>query len=52
MLKDNAVLIRRSKHLIYRLNNGKTFVASHTIGNNREAVKNEFAQLKRLLKQV
>lgn len=50
VLKDNAILIRRSKHLIYRLRNGKTFVASHTIGNNREAIKNEYAQLKRLLK--
>jgi len=43
-----AVILRKKKHIVYQLRDGKKFVCAATPSDNR-AVLNQIAQLKRLM---
>lgn len=48
LLDRHAVLVRDTNHLVYRLDNGQTFVAAKTPSDHR-AAKNNLSQLRRAL---
>jgi hypothetical protein len=47
--ESGAVLIRQNKHLVYRLPNGKNFVAAKTSSDPERAAKNSLSDLRRAL---
>lgn len=47
--QSGAVLIRQNKHLVYRLPNGKNFVAAKTSSDPDRAAKNSLSELRRAL---
>jgi hypothetical protein len=47
--ESGAVLVRQSKHLVYRLPNGQNFVAAKTSSDPGRAAKNNLSQLRRAL---
>ncbi len=50
MLKEhNAVLVRSSKHLVYRLPNGQNFVMPNTPGDHYRGANNQLKDLRRAL---
>jgi hypothetical protein len=47
--ESGAVLVRQNKHLVYRLPNGKNFVAAKTSSDPDRAAKNSLSDLRRAL---
>ncbi len=47
--ESGAVLVRQNKHLVYRLPNGKNFVAAKTSSDPDRAAKNNLSELRRAL---
>lgn len=47
--ESGAVLVRQNKHLVYRLPNGRNFVAAKTSSDPERAAKNSLSDLRRAL---
>ena len=52
LAQSGAVLIRQNKHLVYRLPNGRNFVAAKTSSDPERAAKNGLSDLRRALGAV
>jgi hypothetical protein len=49
LAESGAVLVRHKKHLVYRLPNGRNFVAAKTPSDPARAAKNNLSDLRRAL---